>query len=53
VSLYGYYGPYGDPASSPLNFVRTDAPPFFVAHGDPDTIVLVDDARQVRRAAPA
>jgi acetyl esterase/lipase len=46
VSLYGYYGPYGDPASSPLNVVRTDAPPFFVAHGDLDTIMLVDDARQ-------
>jgi len=46
VSLYGYYGPYGDPASSPRNFVRADAPPFFVVHGDLDTIVLVDDARR-------
>jgi acetyl esterase/lipase len=55
VSLYGYYGPYGDPASSPLNFVSADAPPFFVTHGDLDTIVLVEEARQfvegLRRAS--
>jgi acetyl esterase/lipase len=47
ISLYGYYGALGsdhDP-SSPLAYVRTDAPPFFVAHGDKDTLVLVEDAR--------
>jgi acetyl esterase/lipase len=56
VSLYGYYGPYGDPASSPLELVSGDAPPFFVAHGDLDTIVLVEDARRfverLRHASP-
>ena len=48
ISLYGYYGPVGaDNAlpSSPVAYVRTDAPPFFVAHGAKDTLVLVDDAR--------
>jgi len=48
VSLYGYYGGYGtDPSlSSPQAHVRADAPPFFIAHGDRDTLVLVDDARR-------
>ena len=48
ISLYGYYGSHGpdeQPPSSPLAYVGADAPPFFVAHGDRDTIVLVDDAR--------
>ncbi len=47
VCLYGYYGSYGGDASlsSPLARIHADAPPFFVAHGDRDTIVLVEDAR--------
>ncbi len=48
VSLYGYYGRHGtneQPPSSPLAYVGADAPPFFVAHGDQDTVVLVEDAR--------
>jgi acetyl esterase/lipase len=46
VSLYGYYGDYGGSASSsPARFVHPEAPPFFVAHGDLDTIVIVEDAR--------
>ncbi|MGH8969208.1 MAG: alpha/beta hydrolase [Actinomycetes bacterium] len=57
ISLYGYYGTLdtnprvgplrGDkrPPSSPLAYVRPDAPPFFVAHGDLDTYVHVDSAR--------
>jgi acetyl esterase/lipase len=48
ISFYGYYGSLGthhEPPSSPLAYVRTDAPPFFVAHGDKDTLVLVEDAR--------
>jgi acetyl esterase/lipase len=48
VSLYGYYGPYGGASaasSSPASYVHADAPPFFLAHGDQDTIVLVEDAR--------
>lgn len=42
ISLYGYYGHYyghsadDRPATSPLAYVRPDAPPFFVAHGDRD-----------------
>ena len=46
ISLYGYYGSLntGRP-SSPLDYVDAEAPPFFVAHGDRDTLVLVDDAR--------
>ncbi len=47
VCLYGYYGSYGgdSPLSSPLAHIHADAPPFFVAHGDHDTLVLVEDAR--------
>jgi acetyl esterase/lipase len=42
ICLYGYYGPYYGhgaderPASAPLAYLRPDAPPFFVAHGDRD-----------------
>ena len=47
VALNGYYGSIETrgPPSSPLAYVRADAPPFFVVHGDLDTIVLVEDAR--------
>ena len=48
ISLYGYYGHHGSsalPSSSPFGHLRTDAPPFFVTHGDKDTVVLVEDAR--------
>ena len=48
ISLYGYYGGLGgtDPSlSSPREHVRADAPPFFIAHGDRDTLALVEDAR--------
>ena len=40
VSLYGYYGD-----GRGLPYAATNAPPFFVAHGDQDTLVPVDDAR--------
>lgn len=49
ISLYGYYGPASSRAgfpSSPMNYINSDAPPFFVAHGDNDTIVIVEDARK-------
>jgi len=48
ISLYGYYGPLATdegPPSSPLAYVGPDAPPFFVAHGDQDTLVSVENAR--------
>ena len=48
VSLYGYHGGLSTDAaqpSSPASYVRPDAPPFFIAHGELDTIVLVEDAR--------
>lgn len=52
ISLYGYYGYYydnlippGAPPSSPLAYVRRDAPPFFMAHGDRDTLVSAAGAR--------
>ena len=32
-------------AASPLNHVRADAPPFFVAHGGHDTLAWVEEAR--------
>jgi acetyl esterase/lipase len=49
ICLYGYYGGLDTnqrPPSSPQARVRTDAPAFFVAHGDQDTVVLVEDARR-------
>jgi acetyl esterase/lipase len=49
ICLYGYYGRLdtNEPVpSSPQAYVRTDAPPFFVAHGEKDTVVLVEDARR-------
>ena len=47
VCLYGYYGSRGDAgplASSPLAYVRPDAPPFFIAHGDNDTLIPASSA---------
>ena len=48
IPLYGYFGTVGggDPTTSPHASVRPEAPPFFVIHGDRDTIVVVDDARR-------
>lgn len=51
VCLYGYYGIYYGrdeherPSSSPLLFDATNAPAFFIAHGDHDTYVPVYAAR--------
>jgi acetyl esterase/lipase len=47
IGLGGYYGPYYSlgPETSPLAHVRLDAPPFFLAHGDHDTVVSVEGAR--------
>ncbi|WP_433497337.1 alpha/beta hydrolase [Sphaerimonospora sp. CA-214678] len=57
ICLYGWYGDYygQGPASSPLTYLGPDAPPFFIAHGDDDTLVPVADARRfaerLRRAS--
>jgi acetyl esterase/lipase len=47
IGLNGWYGGYyGQPdTSSPLARVRPDAPPFFIAHGDHDTVAPVEVAR--------
>jgi acetyl esterase/lipase len=46
ISLYGYYGPVAPGWPSPVAYVKTNAPPFFVVHGDQDTLVIVEDARR-------
>jgi acetyl esterase/lipase len=47
ISLYGYYGTLasGGPPASHLSYPTTNAPPCFVAHGDRDSLVIVEDAR--------
>jgi acetyl esterase/lipase len=47
IGLNGWYGGYcgQEDASSPLACVRPDAPPFFIAHGDHDTVAPVEVAR--------
>ncbi|MBO2454144.1 alpha/beta hydrolase [Actinomadura barringtoniae] len=48
ICLYGYYGDYyGHPegTSTPMAYVREDAPPFLVVHGDADSLVPVQAAR--------
>jgi acetyl esterase/lipase len=47
ICLYGYYGSVssGEPPSSPLAYLGATAPPCFVAHGDQDSLVVVEDAR--------
>jgi acetyl esterase/lipase len=59
ICLYGYYGSLDTDERSPSSveaYVGPHAPPFFVAHGDQDTLVLVDDARRfverLRRSSP-
>ncbi|QKW33472.1 alpha/beta hydrolase [Actinomadura sp. NAK00032] len=46
IGFGGYYGAYyTDPQASPIDRVRPDAPPFFIVHGDHDTVASVEDAR--------
>jgi acetyl esterase/lipase len=48
ISLYGYYGAVDEAAgvpTSPVAYVGSDAPPFFVVHGDLDTLAPVEGAR--------
>ena len=47
ICLYGYYGERGVQGalpSSPRSYIHRDAPPFFLAHGDNDTLVPVASA---------
>jgi acetyl esterase/lipase len=48
IGLYGYYGPVsgGEPPSSPLAYLKPEAPPCLIVHGDQDGFVIVDDARR-------
>ncbi|RJL30359.1 alpha/beta hydrolase [Bailinhaonella thermotolerans] len=47
IGLGGYYGPYygRGQETSPVARVHPDAPPFFLAHGDRDTVVPAESAR--------
>lgn len=49
ICLFGYYGPVDrgrQPLpSSPFDYVRPDAPPVFVAHGEHDSLVPASQAR--------
>jgi acetyl esterase/lipase len=47
VSLGGYHGNYYGKGkeSSPIAHARADAPPFFIVHGELDSVVPVDNAR--------
>jgi acetyl esterase/lipase len=49
VAMYGYYGPADDEANglsaSPHAYLHGQAPPFFIIHGQLDTLVIVEDAR--------
>ena len=49
VCLFGYYGPVDRARqplpSSPFDYVRPDAPPILIAHGDQDMLVPVEQAR--------
>jgi acetyl esterase/lipase len=47
LCFYGYYGQVdGTPASAPTAHLGPNAPPFFLAHGDHDTLVPVEMARE-------
>jgi len=47
LCFYGYYGRVdGTASSTPASFVSSQAPPFFLAHGDKDTVVPVERARE-------
>jgi acetyl esterase/lipase len=49
VCFYGYYGRIDSDSGLFSSFLAAggaEAPPFFVAHGDRDTLVVVEDARR-------
>jgi len=49
VCLFGYYGPVDRTRqplpSSPLDYIRPDAPPILIAHGEYDMLVSAEQAR--------
>jgi acetyl esterase/lipase len=49
IGLFGYYGPIDRTRqplpSSPFDYVRADAPPILVAHGESDMLVPAEHAR--------
>ena len=48
IGLCGYYGQLGDdadPPTTPHAYLRADAPPLFILHGDQDTYTPVEGAR--------
>jgi acetyl esterase/lipase len=47
IALYGYYGAVAGRGrrASRLPYTTANAPPCFVAHGDRDSLVVVEDAR--------
>lgn len=55
AGFYGYYGRYygrgsdESPVSSPLHLDASQAPPFFLAHGDHDSYVPVELARDLEQ----
>jgi acetyl esterase/lipase len=56
VGLYGYYGPVDDrPAlpSQPAAYAHPGTPPLLIAHGDQDTYVPPEHARQFIQALQA
>ena len=54
IGLYGFYGAASaDPTSTPHAYIHAAAPPMFLAHGDNDTLVLIDDARAFANALGA
>jgi len=55
VTLYGYYGRVNNPhgPSSPFDLIGPQAPPFLVVHGDNDSLIPVETARDFARRLAA
>lgn len=54
VGLYGWYGGYyglggADSPTGPLGYDAATAPPFFIAHGELDTLATIEAARRLER----
>jgi acetyl esterase/lipase len=52
IGFYGWYGaaPSSGVASAPADYLRADAPPFFVIHGNNDPMIGADNAREFASA---